>query len=122
MNGIEAIGIDEEAARKGHRLPTLVYQIDVGCRRLLWIGEERKLETLERFFRVFGKNRTEKLKYICSDMWKAYRTVVRQRAPSATPILDRFHTVKLFNKAIDQVRVGETRQLSIPKRGATPGR
>lgn len=110
-NGIEAIGIDEVAARKGHRYLTLVYQIDAGCRRLLWIGDERKMETLERFFRVFGKHRTEKLKYICSDMWKAYLTVVRQRAPSATHILDRFHIVKLFNKAIDQVRAGEARQL-----------
>jgi transposase len=110
-NDIEAIGIDEVAARKGHRYLTLVYQIDSGCRRLLWVGEERRMETLERFFRIFGKRRTEKLKFVCSDMWKAYLTVVRLRAPSSTHILDRFHIVKLFNKAIDEVRASEARQL-----------
>jgi transposase len=48
-----AIGIDEIAARRGHRYLTLVYQIDEGCRRLLWVGRERKEKTLEGFFDLF---------------------------------------------------------------------
>jgi len=32
---------------------TLVYQIDLGCRRLLWIGEKRTQETLNVFFKEF---------------------------------------------------------------------
>ena len=42
LEGIEAIGIDELARRRGHRYLTLVYQIDRHCKRLLWIGRERK--------------------------------------------------------------------------------
>ncbi|MBY0586558.1 ISL3 family transposase [bacterium] len=109
--GIQAIGIDEVATRKGHRYVTLVYQIDAGARRLLWIGEDRTKATLERFFRIFGKHRTSQLKYICSDMWRAYLTVVAQQASAAIDILDRFHIFKMFNKAIDQVRAQEARQL-----------
>jgi len=41
LSGITAIGIDEVQFRKGHRYLTLVYQIDSGCRRLLWIGKDR---------------------------------------------------------------------------------
>ncbi len=37
-----AIGIDEIASHRGHRYLTLVYQIDEGARRLLWVGRDRK--------------------------------------------------------------------------------
>ena len=71
LSGIEAIGIDEIQWQRGHHYLTLVYQIDAGCRRLLWIGDKRQVKTLLRFFRRFGKERTANLRYICSDMWKS---------------------------------------------------
>lgn len=70
LSGIEAIGVDEIAWQRGHKYLALVYQIDAGCRRLLWIGQERKAKTLLRFFRWLGKERTGELRYICSDMWR----------------------------------------------------
>ena len=50
LDGIEAIGIDEVLWRRGPRFLTVVYQIDEGCRRLLWIGRGHNMETLEAFF------------------------------------------------------------------------
>jgi len=44
MDGITAIGVDEMQWGKGHRYITVVYQINKGCKRLLWIGEKRKLK------------------------------------------------------------------------------
>jgi transposase len=38
---------DEIQRGKGHRNPTLVYQIDWGCTRLLWIGKERTVKTFK---------------------------------------------------------------------------
>lgn len=111
LSGIESIGVDEIAWKKGHHYLTLVYQIDKGCTRLLWIGKERTVKTLLRFFRFFGKANTQRLKYICSDMWKAYLKVIQKKAPQALNILDRFHIVAKLNKAIDEVRAGEHRQL-----------
>ena len=58
LSGIGAIGIDEIQWQRGHRYLTLVYQIDAGCRRLLWIGKKRKVKTLLGFFRWFGNERT----------------------------------------------------------------
>ena len=52
-----ALGVDEIAWQAGHRYLTLVYQLDAGRRRLLWVGEERKIETLERFFQWFHRPR-----------------------------------------------------------------
>jgi hypothetical protein len=31
-------------------------------------------------FRWFGKDRTKALQFVCSDMWKAYLTVVAKKA------------------------------------------
>ena len=104
LEGIQSIGIDELAVFRGHKYMTLVYQIDKHCKRLLWLAPDRTIKTLLGFFREFGKQRSRKLKFVCSDMWKAYLHVVRKKAPQALHVLDRFHIMRKFNEAIDQVR------------------
>jgi transposase len=111
MSGVTAIGIDEIAWQKGHKYLTLVYQIDPGCTRLLWIGKDRTIKTLLRFFRFFGKDRSRALQFVCSDMWRPYLKVIAKKAGQAVHILDRFHIVAKLNKAIDEVRAGEHRQM-----------
>jgi len=111
LSGIEAIGVDEIAWQRGHKYLTLVYQIDAGCRRLLWMGRERKTKTLLGFFRWFGKERTAGLRYICSDMWKPYLKVIAKKAGHAIHVLDRFHIMASLSKSIDKVRAEEARQL-----------
>ena len=83
LGGIEAIGIDELARRRGHRYLTLVYQLDRHCKRLLWIGRERKAETLHGFFDELGAARSAALRFVCSDLWKPYLKVVAERAGQA---------------------------------------
>ena len=111
LGGVQAIGIDEIAWKKGHRYLTLVCQIDTHCRRLLWIGKERKARTLLGFFRWFGTERSQGLRYICSDMWKPYLKVVAKKAGQAVHVLDRFHIMAHFSKALDEVRAGEVKEL-----------
>ena len=111
LERIGAIGIDEIQWSKGHKYLTLVYQIDEGCKRLLWIGQERKVKTLLGFFRWFGKVRSQSLRFICSDMWKPYLRVVAKKAGQATHVLDRFHIMSHLSKAIDDVRAKEAREI-----------
>ena len=111
LEGIESIGVDEVAWKKGHQYQTLVYQIDDGCKRLLWIGPDRTAKTLLRFFRMLGKERCQKLQFICSDMWQAYIKVIAKKAPQAIHILDRFHVMQKFSKALDKVRAAEAKRL-----------
>jgi transposase len=112
LTNVHSIGVDELSARKGHRYVTLVYQIDQGCRRLLWIGKHRREKTLLQFFRWLGPAGRARLQFVCSDMWKPYVGVIARRARWALNILDRFHIMNHFSKAIDQVRAGEARQMS----------
>jgi len=111
LSGVEAIGVDEIAWQRGHRYLTLVYQIDSHCKRLLWVGEKRTVRTLLRFFRWFGKDRNQALKFVCSDMWKPYLKVIARKAGNAINILDRFHIMAHLGKAIDKVRAGEVKAL-----------
>ena len=111
LEGITAAGVDEMQCGRGHEYVTVVYQIDAGCKRMLWIGEKRRAKTLLKFFRWFGEERSAKLEFICSDMWKAYLKVIAKKAPQAIHILDRFHIVAHLNKAVDEVRAGEAREL-----------
>ncbi|MBN2315793.1 MAG: transposase [Sedimentisphaerales bacterium] len=89
----------------------MVYQINKSAVRLLWVGEHRQTKTRLRFFRWFGTDRTRRLHYVCSDMWRPYLKVVAKKAGQAIHILDRFHIMMHFNKAIDKVRAGEAREL-----------
>ena len=111
LEGLSAIGIDEVCWQKGYQFLTVVYQLDAGARRLLWIGQHRKAKTLLRFFRWLGKERTAKLCFVCSDMWQAYLKVIAKKAGHALHVLDRFHLVARLNKAIDEIRAQEVRRL-----------
>jgi transposase len=114
VDNVEAIGIDEVQYQKGHKYLTLVYQIDSGRRRLLWLGDKRTRKTLLRFFRDFEKispGFAGRIKVVCSDMWKAYLGVVAKKVPKATHILDRFHIMQKFSKALDKVRASEAKRL-----------
>jgi transposase len=111
LDGVEAIGIDEVLWRKGYKFLTLVYQIDQGARRLLWVGQDRTAKTTLRFFRAFGRERCAGLRFVCSDMWKPYLKVIAKKASTAVHVLDRFHIMTHMSKAIDEVRAKEAKRL-----------
>ena len=112
LDGITAIGVDEVQFQKGHRYLTVVYQINAECRRLLWVGQNRTAKTLLRFFKMLGRERTAAIQFICSDMWHPYLKVIAKKARQAIHILDRFHIVAKLNKALDEIRAVEARQLA----------
>ena len=90
----------------------MVYQIDHGLTRLLWVGKERTLESFQGFFTVLGEQLAAQIKFVCSDMWQPYLDVIRQKCSQALHILDRFHIVAKMNKALDEVRAAESRKMA----------
>ncbi|MFN0019848.1 MAG: transposase, partial [Pirellulaceae bacterium] len=40
---------------RGHQYLTLVYQIDQGMKRLLWVAKDRTEQSLAGFFEILGK-------------------------------------------------------------------
>ena len=87
---------------------TVVY--DLKERRLVWAGEGRTRETLERFFDSLGEEGAKRLEAVCCDMWRPYVNAVRARAPQAAVVFDKFHIVSYLGRAVDDVRRQEIRE------------
>lgn len=114
LESVESIGIDEIHWGKGKRADnflTVIYQIDSHCRRLLWVGRRRTQATLRRGLASLGPAVLGGLRFVCSDMWRAYLNVVATKVPQALHVLDRFHITMHLNQAVDQVRRGEAGRL-----------
>ena len=109
LDQVTALGVDEIQFGKGHHYLTLLYQIDTHRRRLLWMGEKRTKKSLDNGFTELEQEHLRKqevagvkeptrfldgIGVICSDIWKAYLTVIRDRLPGAVHILDRFHIMQ----------------------------
>jgi transposase len=111
LEGIHALGVDEICVGR-RKFWTLVYQIDEGSRRLLWVGKDRTGRTLGIFFNRLGPALCAQVRFICSDLWKPYLGVIAARLPEALHILDRFHIRRNLSEAIDKVRRAETHALA----------
>ncbi|MHB1512313.1 ISL3 family transposase [Acidiferrobacter sp.] len=112
LGPIKAFGVDEIAYSRGHKYLTLAYQIEAGMVRLLWVGKERTVKTFEGFFTMLGPEACAGIEFVCSDMWRPYIRVIRERCSHAVHILDRFHIVAKMNDALDDVRAEEARTLA----------
>ena len=114
VGGVESMGVDEIHWGHGLRADnflTVIYQIDAGCRRLLWVGRRRTEATLRRGLRALGPGFAKGLRFVCSDMWKPYLNVIAAEAGQALHVLDRFHITSHLNQAVDEVRRAESGRL-----------
>jgi transposase len=75
---VESIGVDEihwGRGLKADNFLTVIYQIDAGCRRLLWVGRRRSQATLRRGLKALEPEVVKGLRFVCSDMWRPYLKV-----------------------------------------------
>lgn len=117
---VHMIGIDEVSRRKGQVYLTVVY--DLERRILLWVGDDRTEEAVKPFFtKEMGPRRCRTLQVVCMDMWAAYAKLVRDHAPNAQILFDRFHIVKHLNEAVDAARRELWRRLTTKERTTFKG-
>jgi transposase len=114
LENVRSLGIDElhwGRGKGGGNFITVLYQLDQGCRRLLWVGPRRTQATLKRGLKALGPEVVKGLRFVCSDMWKPYVQVIAREAQHAVHVLDRFHITLHLNQAVDEVRRAETSRL-----------
>lgn len=102
------LAIDEISFGKYHKYLTVVLDFQTG--RVIWVGEKRKVKTLDKFFENMPENDRINIKAITMDMWDPYIKAVRKWCPDAVIVFDKFHIVSSFSKVIDQVRRSETKK------------
>ncbi len=105
------LGVDEKAFRKGHRYMTIVCDADRGV--VEYVAEDRTIESLAGYFKHFTLQQREGIEAIAMDMWEPYATATHENVPLGESIIvhDRFHIMQHMNKAVDQVRLRECREL-----------
>ncbi len=104
------IGIDEvkiDGAMRG-------VIVDMEHHRILDILPDRKKATVLHFLlHLKGK---ESIEWVTMDMWKSYLDVVHQALPQARIAVDKFHVVRLANRALEAVRRRIRKSLSDTQR------
>ena len=111
LSGVRALGVDEIAWSRGHTYLTLVYDIGGKTKRLLAVAEQRTEASLRECLESLGATACESVQYVCSDMWRPYLNVIAEKLGNAVHVLDRFHVMQLFSKALDEIRAEESRRL-----------
>jgi transposase len=48
---------------------------------------------------------TENVKEVSVDMWGGFEKVIKEVFPNALIVIDRFHVMKLVNKALNKIRL-----------------
>lgn len=104
LGHLRLIGVDEVAIRKGHSYLTVVVDLETG--EVVWVGEGRKIESLEPFLKKLRRARAP-IEAVAMDMWPAYiRTVERHLDPKVI-VFDRYHIIADYNRALDAIRTSE---------------
>jgi transposase len=111
LSGVTALGIDEVAWQRGHTYMTLVYDISGATKRLLAAAEHRTEASLRGCLEGLGEPACRGVRFVRSDMWQPYLKVIREELGHAVHVLDRFHVMQKFGKALDEVRAEESKRL-----------
>jgi len=104
-HGLRVLAIDEIALRKGHNYMTVV--MDYFSGRVVWMGENRDKETLDRFFAELTDKQKQSIEAVAIDMWEPFINRIKHHCPDAHIVFDFFHVVQAFGKVIDKVRRDE---------------
>lgn len=102
----EILGVDEAHLNKTMRF----VMTNIKERTIIDIGASReKKDVIAAFERLKNK---DKVKYVTMDMWRPYRDAVYACLPKATIVIDKFHVVKMANKAAETARMAIKAELS----------
>lgn len=98
---LRRIAIDEIAVGKGHRYLTIVLDLESGA--VVHVGRGKGGDALQAFWKRLRRSGA-RVEAVATDMSPAYIEAVRDQAPNATLVFDRFHVMKLVNDKLAQLR------------------
>ncbi len=88
------VGIDDWAWRKGHRYGTIVVDLERGCP--IDVLEDRLADTVAAWFKAHPE-----VNVVARDRAESYASGIRQGAPEAVQVADRFHLMQNVAAALE---------------------
>ena len=103
------MGIDEKQVFARHRYFTIITDIDEG--RVHDVIDQRKLSSISPWFEE-RKSMLAEVESVAMDMSAGYERIVRDYMTGATVCFDRFHIMQVVQKAVDETRKNEQKNMS----------
>jgi transposase len=115
------LGVDEFFVGKRVKFLTVVSDLVRG--EPIWVGPDRKRETLDRFFtEALPPVRRRGVWAVCVDMWEPFRLSLQDHLPHARIIYDKFHVLRHASEALDETRRAESFRQGAEARGLVRGK
>ena len=105
--------VDEKGMGGGQNYLTLVAKVTEEETTVEYVGEERKRESLDVFWKSLTAEQLAGVEAVSMDMWEPYVMSTMAHLPGAASkiVHDPFHLVKYMNEAVNEVRIIEHRRL-----------
>jgi transposase len=117
LRHVEAIALDETAARRGQEYVTVFIDLDAAERPVLFVtpGKGKDCVTAFRAFLLEHGGEPTRVAEVVCDMSAAFLAAAGENFPRAATTVDWFHVVQIFTSAVEQVRRAEAHRCTLPK-------
>ena len=95
--------------------------LDFVSGRVVWMGEGRKTQTLDKFFAGMTQEQKDGIEAVAMDMWEGFIKSVQANCPKAKIVFDLFHVVQGYGEVIDEVRRDEYKKADESQRDVIKG-
>jgi transposase len=105
--------VDEKSVARGQQYLTIVARVDEASTQVDYVGEDRKQESLDAYWRSLTPEQLAGIEAVAMDMWEPYVNSTRQGVPQGAEkiVHDPFHIIQHMNEAVNEVRKAEHRAL-----------
>lgn len=106
---ITKVGVDEKSFRRGHVYASILNDLDNN--RVWDLVEGRTTQNARELFETLSEEQRADVEAVAMDMWAAFENAATELLPNADIVHDKFHVSAHLNKAVDDVRKEEHREL-----------
>lgn len=109
------LSLDEKSYKVGHQYITVLSSIT--GKYVLDVAKGRSAEATQSLIKSqLSQEERDMVGLVTMDMWDGYQSAVEKTIPQAEIAFDRFHLIKMLNKALDQVRRREVKKEAVLKK------
>jgi len=110
LSKVSKVGVDETSSKRGHQYVTLF--VDMDTSKVIFVTKGKDADTLKAFTaHLEAHNGTaDQIIEFSSDLSPAFISGITTYFPNAHITFDKFHVMKLLNKAVDETRRSEQMQ------------
>ena len=101
----EVLSFDEFKSVKSADCAMSFHMCDGKTGKTIDIVEDRKLNSLMRYFSYYTHKARSKVKLIVIDMYSPYISLIKVMFPNAEIIIDKFHLVNLISTSLNKTRI-----------------